>query len=405
MRLNYLQLTEFRSYHHLDLPIPEAGLVLVGRNATGKSTVLEAIRMLSTLRSPRSLHDRDVINWTSGQDLEAAPFARVVGRATENSETINVELGMQRALEGAGPLRKVIRVNHQPRRMQDSIGVIQTVLFTPEDLDLVGGAPSGRRRFIDLLMSQIDRGYVGHLARYLRVLEQRNSLLRGYARQGGPRAGLIEQLGFWDEQLAEHGAYVTGVRRYQIVRLAEAFSQRTPVFTQSARLSLAFLPSLGADFLAGARTGDDLAHVLAVARREFDSQLRMRRDEEIRRGMTVVGPHRDELELHIEGRSLADFGSRGQQRLAVIALKLAEADVIAEGSAMPILLLDDLLSELDIEHRRTLLGELRAGGAQIILTTADDSQVQGSAVETLPRAHIVNGEVVVGGDSETGERA
>src|SRR3954447_17425869 len=133
MHLTHLQLTEFRSYRHLDLTLPEEGLVLTGRNASGKSTLLESIRMLSTLRSPRSTHDRDVIHWASGSELQFAPYARVVGSGTTSGGDVTLELGLQRADDGVGPLRKVIRVNHQARRMQDSIGTFQTVLFTPED--------------------------------------------------------------------------------------------------------------------------------------------------------------------------------------------------------------------------------------------------------------------------------
>jgi DNA replication and repair protein RecF len=395
MRLTHLQLTEFRSYRHLDLSTPAAGLILTGRNASGKSTLLEAIRMLSTLRSPRSTHDRDVIHWSSGEDLAVAPYARVVGNGSASAGDFALELGLQRADDGIGPLRKVIRINQQLRRMQDSIGTFQTVLFTPEDLDLVSGSPSGRRRFIDLLLSQIDRGYVGQLSRYLRVLEQRNSLLRSHQKSGGARTSLLEQLGFWDEQLIEHGAYLAAARREMLGRLCNAFADRVPLFTETASLSASYAPNLGIDFLAAARIDDDRAHLIAVARRELESQVRMRRDEEIRRGVTLVGPHRDDLELQIDGRPLGGFGSRGQQRLAVIALKLAEADVIASEGDFPILLLDDLLSELDQEHRATLLEAVRGCGAQIFLTTADSAQIENTSIGDLPRADVTGGSISI----------
>lgn len=394
MRLTQLQLTEFRSYHRLDIIIPAEGLLLIGRNASGKSTLLEAVRMLSMLRSPRSTHDRDVINWESGQELDVAPFARLVGSALTDDALVQVELGMQRAEDGVGPLRKQIKVNQQPRRMQDSIGAIKSVLFTPEDLDLVSGSPGGRRRFIDLLISQIERGYVAHLARYLKIVEQRNSLLKSHAKSGGPRANLLEQLGFWDDQLIEHGAAIAASRRDVLGLLCIAFQSRTALFTETARMTAAYAPNLGADFLAAARPGDSREQLVAVARREFETQIKIRRDEEIRRGVTVVGPHRDDLELLLDDRPLADFGSRGQQRLAVIALKLAESDVVAAGGEMPILLLDDLLSELDDQHRRTLLQAIRDSGAQILITTADPGQVEGTPIDHLSRRSVISGSIV-----------
>jgi DNA replication and repair protein RecF len=393
MRLTQLQLTEFRSYHRLELDVPPEGLILIGRNASGKSTLLEAVRMLSMLRSPRSTHDRDVINWLSGQELEVAPYARIVGHARADDGDIQVELGLQRAEDGVGPLRKQIKINQQPRRMQDSIGTVKSVLFTPEDLDLVNGSPTGRRRFIDLLMSQIERTYVHHLARYLRVLEQRNSLLRAHVKSGGPRSNVLEQLGFWDDQLVEHGSEIAAARRDVLATLCTAFATRTTLFTETASITAAYTPNLGADFLAAAWPGDSREQMVAVARREFESQIKMRRDEELRRGVTVVGPHRDDLELQLDLRPLADFGSRGQQRLAVVALKLAESDVVAAGGELPILLLDDVLSELDEEHRRTLLDAIMQSGAQIIITTADASQVANTPIADLPRRSVKSGTI------------
>ena len=391
MHLRRIQLTEFRSYHSLELDVPQSGLILAGRNASGKSSLLEAVRMLSTLRSPRSAHDRDVINWTSGSELGVSPFGRIVGSAHATTGEIQIELGLQLADDQVGPLRKVIRVNQQPKRLTDSIGIIQTVLFTPEDLDLVSGSPSGRRRFMDLLIGQIDRSYVAELGRYLRVLEQRNSLLRSAVKGSLSRANTIEQLGFWDEQLTQHGSYVSASRRIALGRLCDAFATRASLFTASAKLTARYAPSLGGDFLAAARPTDDRNQVEAVARREFETLIRMRRDDELRRGMTLIGPHRDELNLLIDDRLLSSFGSRGQQRLAVVALKLAESDVIAADGNIPILLLDDVLSELDVEHRQTLLATVRQCGAQVLLTTADPGQILDSAISDLTQGEVVDG--------------
>ena len=213
--------------------------------------------------------------------------------------------------------------------MLDAVGVLKTVLFTPEDLELVNGSPQGRRRFMDLLIGQIDRRYVSELSAYQKVTEQRNSLLKSFARGTVSRHNAIEQLGFWDDQLAEHGSYVSASRRIMIGRLCAAFTDRARLFTASATLSARYAPNLGADFLLAGRADDEPDQVRAVALREFQTLIRIRRDDELRRGMTVIGPHRDDLELLIDERPLSSFGSRGQQRLAVVALKLAEADVIS----------------------------------------------------------------------------
>ena len=393
MRLTHLHLVEFRRYRSLDIEIPAEGLLLRGRNASGKSTVLEAVRMLSLMRSPRSTHDRDVINWASGEEYAVAPYARVVGTAIGTQDPIQIELGMQRAADGIGPLQKQIKVNQQSRRMIDAIGTIRTVLFTPEDLDLVNGSPSGRRRFMDLLISQLDRNYVRNLSRYQRVLEQRNSLLKANLRNRESRTTLIEQLGFWDQQLIEHGAYISASRRGHLLTLCSAFSLRSAAFTETARLTAAYAPNLGGDFLAASKIGDSPEHMLAVARREMETQIRMRRDEELRRGVTVIGPHRDDIDLLIDGRSLLDFGSRGQQRLAVMALKLAEIDVIAADGDVPILLLDDVLSELDRVHRDALITAVRQTGAQLFITTADLDSALEAGIQDLPIA-IVAGETI-----------
>lgn len=395
MHLDRIQLTEFRSYHALDLAIPGPGLVLTGQNAAGKSSLLEAVRMLSILRSPRAVHDREVINWTSGKDLDVSPYARLVGHAGAATGTTTIELGLQIAEEASGPLRKQIKINQQPRRVVDSVGTLRTVLFTPDDLDLVSGSPSGRRRFMDLLISQIDRRYVSTLSQYTRVVEQRNSLLKTLAKGGIGRSQAIEQLGFWDEQLINLGAQVSASRRVAMGQVSRMLDARAETFASTTHLSARYVPGLGTDFEAAARIGDPAEHVLAVAQREFGTQVRMRRDDELRRGVTIVGPHRDDLSLQIDGRSLALFGSRGQQRLGVMALKLAEADVVAAEGEMPVLLLDDILSELDNEHRSRLLESIVGFGAQVLITSADKAQVSDSALASLTSATVRPGGIAV----------
>jgi DNA replication and repair protein RecF len=393
MHLRRIQLTEFRSYHILDLSVPAAGLIAIGQNAAGKSSLLEAVRMLSTLRSPRAQHDRDVINWESGAEIGVPPYARIVGTVDSAAGVLTVEVGLQHADEPGGPLRKVVRINQQSRRILDSVGTLKTVLFTPEDLDLVSGPPQGRRRFMDLLIGQIERGYVSELSAYMKVIEQRNSLLKSLARGTVSRSSAIEQLGFWDDQLAQHGAAVSATRRIVMGRVCSAFAERAKRFTGTATLTARYAPNLGTDFLLAGRADDEPERVRAAALREFETQIKLRRGDELRRAVTLIGPHRDDLELLIEDRSLASFGSRGQQRLAVVALKLAEADVIANLGDQPVLLLDDVLSELDVPHRTTLLEAVHELGAQVLLTTADPAQIVHSHLASLETATVAAGSI------------
>lgn len=376
MRLTSLELTEFRSYRTLRLPLGKEGLTLVGRNASGKSSVLEAISMLSTMRSPRAGSDREVIHWESGADLGVDPFARLVGRAETVDGPLTIELGIQVGPAGEGALRKQIRINQRPTRAVDAVGYLRTVLFTPDDVDLVSGPPSGRRRFLDILLSQHDRGYIRSLAAYMRVLEQRNSLLRQLSKTRVSWSAVAGQLQFWDDQMVEHGAVVVATRRDAIRRLSEAATDYSRMFEASGPLTMSYEASLGASFLAGTEGVTDAEHLAAVAKRDFAAELSRRRDDELRRGVSLVGPHRDDLGIAHGGRSLATYGSRGQHRTAVVALKLAQARLLglAEGDP-PVVLLDDVTSELDPEHRDTLLGIVDRSGAQVLLTTADGSQL------------------------------
>ena len=347
--------------------------------------------MLSTMRSPRTQHDRDVINWHSGLELGVAPFSRIVGMIDGVSGDLTVELGLQRSEEPGGPLRKIVRINQQSRRVLDSVGALKSVLFTPDDLELVTGSPQGRRRFMDLLIGQIDRAYVTELSAYMKVIEQRNSLLKSFARGAVSRPNAIEQLGFWDEQLAQHGSYVSATRRIVVGRLCNAFMERAQRFTASAEMTARYAPNLGTDFLLAGRADDDPERVRAAARREFETLIRIRRGDELRRAVTLIGPHRDDLELLIDDRSLASYGSRGQQRLAVVALKMAEADVITVLGEKPVVLLDDVLSELDTQHRMALLEAVHNFGAQLLLTTADPAQIELSAVADLETVQVAPG--------------
>jgi len=257
------------------------------------------------------------------------------------------------------------------------------VLFVPEDIDLIAGSPDARRRYLDAAISQLDRRYARSLLEYDRLLTQRNSLLRQLREHHGD----LRQLEFWDDRLTDQGSQIVATRVASVARLHELLQDVHPRLTGGAeRLHLLYrssLPLEGADGLlpyrqlpldsaqppheAAASEGPTQAGISAV----FQHQLQERRVEEIERGMTLTGPHRDDLRFLVGGVDMCVYGSRGQQRTIAISLKLAELELIrAETSEEPILLLDDVMSELD-EGRRQYLMDAVHGDQQAIITTTD----------------------------------
>jgi DNA replication and repair protein RecF len=181
MHVVELELEEFRAYRRLQLKLDPSGLRLVGDNASGKSTLLEAIAMLATTRSVRTASERELINWNSGEELSIPPYARIRGVVARADRTVEIDIGIQIDPLRTTHLKKQIRLNGRPVRAMDAVGALNAVLFSPEDIDLVSGSPSGRRRYLDLTISQLDATYLRSLSRFNRVLEQRNSLLKSLA--------------------------------------------------------------------------------------------------------------------------------------------------------------------------------------------------------------------------------
>ncbi|MGH2562227.1 MAG: DNA replication/repair protein RecF [Thermomicrobiales bacterium] len=186
MHLHTLTLEEFRSYHHQELGLEVPGLAVYGDNASGKSTLLESIAMLATTRSPRTTTERDLINWSSGRDLGVPPFARVSAVISRADRDVEIEIVLQADPERSNSVKKQIKVNRRPVRAMDAVGMLNAVFFSPEDVGLVTGPPAQRRRYLDLTISQLDARYLRALARYNRILEQRNSLLKSLGRDRVP---------------------------------------------------------------------------------------------------------------------------------------------------------------------------------------------------------------------------
>lgn len=400
MHLSRLSLTNFRNYVRCDLDFSPSVTVVRGANAQGKTNLLEAIYYLATGESPRARTDRELINWLANEDL--LPFARLEGRIEGSEDLREMSIVVQVKDDR---LQKEIRINGVPRRSTDLGGQLKVLLFMPEDIDLIAGSPDARRRYLDAAISQLDRRYARALSTYSRVLVQRNSLLR----QLRDHYGDPQQLEFWDERLTEQGSHIVHARLSTVATLHQILQDIHPRLTGGAeRLHLLYrssLPLEGANSLLAYRQlrfeaphpdhsaeGSDEPSQAGI-KEVFRQQLQEHRHEEIERGMTVMGPHRDDLRFLVGGVDMCVYGSRGQQRTIAIALKLAELDLIrAETGEEPMLLLDDVMSELDEERRRYLLDSIH-GDQQVIVTTTDldpfdQSFLDSAATWTVAEARI-----------------
>jgi DNA replication and repair protein RecF len=384
MRIEHLSLTNFRNYARLELDFPGRTILLQGDNAQGKTNLLEAIYYLATTRSPYAGAEYELVNWLAeNQDL---PHARLTAQVRKGDSSLRIEITLvktQASGTNSPRYRKHIKVNGVNKRALDLIGQVNVVLFLPEDIVLVAGSPSGRRRYLDATLCQIDPRYCRTLQKYNRVLTQRNHLLRTLRE----REGDLDQLLFWDRSLVDNGAYLVA-RRQEVIseldRLARAI--HLELTGQKERLRLRYEPSfdpsrppppdyqlsLELELYSPSEPGiHPLVANLGQVAEAFRAQLREIRRREILQGMTLIGPHRDDLRFLVGGIDLTTYGSRGQQRTAALALKLAEVKLIGqEVGEQPILLLDDVMSELD-DARRGYLMRMMDGAQQAILTTTD----------------------------------
>jgi len=379
MRLSHLSLTNFRNYSRLELDIPSGQLVLHGDNAQGKTNLLEAIYYLATSRSPYTEADRQLINWLAEE--EHLTFTRVVAELITRLEKKRLEITLVKEPTPDGPvrLRKEIRINGLPRRRLDLLGHVIVVMFAPQDMALVEGPPTNRRRYLNVTLCQVEPPYCRALGEFGKVLTQRNALLKRLGDER--RSGGDDELAFWDKRLVEDGAIVIAARN-RLVRDLERLAQ--PIHEELTggleHLKLHYQPSLDptadpqgqmafspADL--GASALPDLEPKVIAER--YLAALKARRREEFARGQTLIGPQRDELRFLVNGKDLGHYGSRGQNRTAILALKLAEVNWMREQTGeSPILLLDEVAAELDENRRAFLLNSIN-GVEQAVLTTTD----------------------------------
>jgi DNA replication and repair protein RecF len=358
--LDTIRLLDLRGYASLEATFGPGPHLVWGPNAAGKTSLLEAMVLLAWGRSHRTSADAELIRW-------GAELARVEGLTGADT----IEVAIVRSGAGGTTGRKRIRVNGLGRRGTGLAGLLRVVLFAPEEMLLIAGSPSLRRAVIDQLATAGSPAYADALATYGRTLQQRNGLLRAIREEGAGR----DELRFWDTAFLDAGAAIVIERRRMLEvmagPLAAAHAEIAPDEASEGRLTLRY--ATNAPPLPGESPRD------ALARRLLETA-----DKEVWNGSTLIGPHRDDLVFELAGRDLATFASRGQQRTAILALKLAELDVAtAIDGRPPLLLLDDVFSELDPERRSHLVRRIAdLPQAFITTTTLDDLDPELRAVAT-----------------------
>ena len=457
MFLSHLSLANFRGYKQLDIQLPAPVVLFQGDNGQGKTNLLEAVYFLATTRSLRAGSDRELINWFALE--EPIPFARVEGAIRKAHGELKVEIVIradkseqrhQPLIEGGPPpleLSKRIKINGVPKRAMELIGLVNVVMFSPQDLELVTGAPALRRRYLDIVNSQVDHRYFRTLQQYTRVLAQRNHLLKQIRDNQQPP----DVLEFWSEELVKSGAYILHRRLNTVAALnrrVDGYFHRITASGKQLKISYhssvadavgewetrrrgdaetrgdtgirrpvgaggpAGPPPLGEEAQqgegatqnpepiaqdSGPRTQDPgpsaqhrdgaESETEAVEHQTelFRAALARYRRREVLQGVSLVGPHRDDITFRADGIDMNVYGSRGEQRAVALALKLSEVQFMqAFTGEQPILLLDDVMSELDPSRRGLLMEALNPSGQTLISAT----DLQSFSPEFLSRASL-----------------
>ena len=373
MYIKRLNLFNFRNYEQQALELGSGLNIFVGDNAQGKTNLLEAIYVLSLSKSYRTGREAELIRHG---EQRATIQAKVQKMAV---------LDLEVTVSQTGP--KKLLVNGRTTGANSFMGRLNIVLFTPDSLQLVKGSPGDRRRFLDIQICQIDAVYRSTLLKYQRVLRQRNTLLKEIPH----KRALLSQLPAWDGQLVALGSRIV-LRRTQVVAALEKYAAAAheTISREREHLTIAYQP-----FFAGTKAEDGATEPQIEAVTDiFRRQVQEKREEEIYRGHTLVGPQRDDLIFSINGRDLRTYGSQGQQRTAVLAYILAELELmIAETGEHPIVLLDDVLSELD-QSRRSFLLSILNKKAQTIVTTTSLESFPGELMDQVATFEIRTGKIM-----------
>lgn len=372
MHINNLKLKNYRNYEQLDISFANKINVIIGENAQGKTNLMEAIYVLAFARSYRTPRERELIKWEE-------EFAKIEGVVSKKNRNFPLEI----IISKMGKKAKLNRLEQS--RLSDYIGALNVVMFAPEDLTLVKGAPQVRRRFIDMELGQIQPQYIYHLGQYQKILKQRNHLLKQMRIKRERKQDQLTILHVLTEQLIEHAAIVLQ-RRFGFLKLLRkwAIPIHYEISRQVEQLEITYKPSID----VSEETSKEKIETIYLERFTAIQQ------NEIDQGTTLIGPHRDDLTFYINQKDVKTFGSQGQQRTTALSIKLAEIDLIYnEIGEYPILLLDDVLSELDDYRQSHLLSTIQ-GKVQTFVSTPS---VDGIHHETLQQAELFqvnNGKIV-----------
>ena len=376
MHLKRVSLTNFRNFIRLETDFPAGSTILVGANGQGKTSLLEAIYYLTGASLFHTASDRHLINFLALE--ESMPFARLVAEVESQERIQRIEIRIvieNNSHSRDGRVRKEVLVNGVKRRMRELASSFNAVLFLPQDMEIIEGAPGNRRRFLNSSLAQADPIYAAALSEFQKVLTQRNALLKKSQEGRSP----LDQLTFWDEQLCDLAASLI---RGRALALRELDQLAAPLYLNLTRkketLQLDYQPSYDPAPQPDGQLGLPIDAVLdrtGISREDIREgmleTLKRNRRDELARGLTLQGPHRDDFRPRSNGIDLRLYGSRGQNRTAMLAMKLAEIEWLKQRTGdWPILLLDEVLAELDIDRREDVLSHI-SSATQSILTAAD----------------------------------
>ncbi len=348
--LSRLIASDYRNFTRLDVDIPAAGLVVIGENGHGKTNLLEAVAYLALLRSFRGARDADVVRF-------GAPAFHVRATLMRPSAYDTISVGYERSSRRK---RATLDGVEQPR-LTSALGALPSVQFSPADVALVAGGPGERRRYLDVMLALSSRPYLQALQQYRAALLRRNAALRIAQRDGGRGAEPEARVSVWEPAMAEHGGFIAAARHAFVRDHAARFTQLSAAIGERHTVAMKYAAG------GGEQSGDLLTDARAQAE-AYTRTFAQQRAQELRRGVTLVGPHRDDLSLSLGGRDLRTFGSAGQQRSAAIALRLLELATLRDAVGHPpLLLLDDPFAELDLGRAARVLSLLEGAGASQVL--------------------------------------
>ncbi len=376
MFLQRLGLRNFRNFQHEAVEFPERGAALIGDNGQGKTNLLEAVYYLEIFRSFRGARDEQLIRF--GRD-----HFRVVGRLSSGKDDEEVEVAAGYARNGRR--KKVTVGGREPGRVGDAIGRVGAIVLTASDVEIVAGAPGARRRFLDIILSLVEPGYLSALQRYRQVLAQRNGLLRDGAS--------AFELSAWNQSLIDVGSRISEARARWVAASRDAFSRYYATISGGQKAGVDYVPSVPHPEESGATAASQ-----AVWAGAFRGAMERHAERERRRGLTMVGPHRDDLSFWVDEEpapvALRGFGSAGQQRTAAVALRMVEADLVrgAQGRR-PIIMLDDVFAELDPARSERVVWLLAAEEWGQVLVTSPKPNEFVFMGGSLPEYRIAGGRV------------